>query len=40
VFSIRANSPGEALVRFAQRRPWGPEEEPTGEREVRLRIIA
>ena len=39
-FEIRAKEPGEAVVRFEQRRPWERgDEPPVGEHVVRVRVI-
>jgi predicted secreted protein len=39
VFTIRANRPGTARIRFVQRRPWeGDDVPPANERTIRLRV--
>jgi predicted secreted protein len=39
VFTIRANRPGTARIRFVQRRPWeGEDAPPANERTIQLRV--
>ena len=38
VFSIHAKRPGEALIRFEQRRPWERGAPPTNQHTIQLRV--